>query len=179
MEGGGGGEERESRMGRFYRVDKIYKRFISKKEKRKSRRKSENEKRRKRTEDIWAKELSLHFDCSVRLWLIHLKFYSSTSTEVIVITEGDRFVCSKIMFPWNAQQSWSSCILLAELSHACYFTNVHGQVSLQIHNSYSDTCSLKIRCCNIAWLRINPLKFKWRALIDPTEKFWSGGLTLW
>lgn len=148
--GGGGGEERESRMGRFYRVDKIHKRFISKKEKRKSRRKSENEKRRKRTEDIWAKELSLHFDCSVRLWLIHLKFYSSISTEVIVITEGDRFVCSKIMFPWNAQQSWSSCVLLAELSHACYFTNVHGQVSLQIHNSYSDTCSLKISCCNIA-----------------------------
>lgn len=116
---------------------------LQEKEKRKSRRKSENEKRRKRTEDIWAKELSLHFDCSVRLWLIHLKFYSSISTEVIVITEGDRFVCSKIMFPWNAQQSWSSCVLLAELSHACYFTNVHGQVSLQIHNSYSDTCSLK------------------------------------
>lgn len=93
---------------------------------------------------------TLHFNCSVRLWLIHLTFFSSISTEVIVITEGDRFVCSKIMFPWNGQHSWSSCVLLAELSHACYFTNVHGQVSLQIHNSYSDTCSLKISCCNIA-----------------------------
>ena len=142
-EGGGGGEERESRMGRFYRVDKIYKRFISKKKKNGNREGNPKTRRGRKELKISEPRNSLHFDCSVRLWLIHLKFYSSISTEVIVITEGDRFVCSKIMFPWNAQQSWSSCVLLAELSHACYFTNVHGQVSLQIHNSYSDTCSLK------------------------------------